>query len=103
MRASAGSGRGALVAADDIAVGQRDRRMAREDAHQLLPGIAGGAGNGDAGEPGRRGRRSDLTRAGLLWPFCRPTIAKEYLYIPMYNQSSFRVCWWDGLCMTDRA
>ena len=64
MRASAGSGRGALVAPDDIAVGQRDRRMAREHAHQLLAGIAGGAGDGDAGDaaPAWPAERSDGER-----------------------------------------
>ena len=48
MRASAGSGRGVLRGARRHRRRQRDRRMPREQAHQLLPGIAGGAGDRDA-------------------------------------------------------
>ena len=70
MRASAGSGRGVLVAPDDIAAVSVTARMPREDAHQFLSGIAGGAGNGDAGQ-GSVGRRSRGRRSsGVVMAIC---------------------------------
>ena len=51
------------VAPDDMAAVSVHRGMAREDAHQLLAGVAGGAGNGDAGAGACGVPRSWLRRA----------------------------------------
>ena len=66
-RASAGSGRGALEAPDDIAAVSVDRGMARKDAHQLLAGKAGRAGDGDAGARGVRGAGSGRSWSCRMW------------------------------------
>jgi hypothetical protein len=44
---------------------QRDRRMPREQPHELLPGIAGRAGDRDAGPRGASGGRPLGGAAGL--------------------------------------
>ena len=90
MRASAGSGRGALVGAGRHRRGQRDRADG-------APGCAPvpvrrsrwrrqwrrGSGLWSVG-----GRAVDV-RAELLGPFVSRSVAKEYLYIRMYKQSRF--------------
>ena len=54
---------GVLVAADDIAAVNVDRRMTGEDAHQFLSGKTGGAGNRPHGPAMRAGGPSERSDA----------------------------------------
>ena len=69
----------ALVAPDDIASCERNRRVPGEQADELLARVAGGAGNGDARLHGRRAGARGCVRA--LWLLSWSSVRREYLYI----------------------
>ena len=84
-RASAGSFRAAVVP-DDIAAVSGDRGMPRQDAQQLLPGIAGRAGDGDAGR--RAAVAAASTAASGIQGLYSGMHGKEYLYTAMPVRST---------------